>query len=442
MARLTGVYAISTLGAACAIGDDHIRIIGGQGKRFPSAGDYMLRIGRGPTFEIVRATLRDEDIIYVTRAQDGTEAISHPPGTPVWCVISHTYVSEIWKQADDMTLALGILEGDIVEGLAVAPADSPDNALLRDAIGNKTDAAVTTPADTASLVAYTKGLLTILGVPARDIDTILGARWDSSGDLGTDIGNLITYLTKATKDEATNTHVRHVVGSKDDRAVYAPGTDKSLVAYLKGLLKSQVLATGTFTTSDAAAPGDTGRAEPNGRWDGCALMPVAGTCAWERRPIKRWDGLGKVFNLDVPLSGAPGLVAYAIVAADYPAQRLADILSYLGGLLVLTETGGTVTTTGDEQTLYIADAPTLFRPDTFAIDRTAMAAGDKASLRVYYRIKADGNYILHSKDDWQDDVSPDLFSVKLLPNRYGVKVTLQETDGSHRGYDWSAFYEA
>ena len=667
MARLTGVYAMSTLGAACAIGDDHIRITGGQGRRFPAAGDYMLRIGRGPTFEIVRATSRDEDTIYILRAQDDTEAISHPPGTPVWCVISHSYVSELWKQSDDMTLALGILEGDIIEGLTVAPADSPDNALLRDAVGNKKDAAVTAPGDTKSALAYLKGLLTILGVPERDIDAILGSRWDSggdlgtdiasilssesslvtrlgdpdgdalnsltakvgdlprslstilgsrwdstnslgndiasvlaalavaakdatenthmyqvvgnktddaastaavnksaiaylkgllgilgvparsldailgarwdssgdlgtdiaalltslgnadahiitsvvaklgdigrsldaiigarwdssgdlgtdvagmiasdtevknrigdpsgqdltsvvaklgnlkkalnlilgakwdsSGDLGTDIGNIITYLTKATKDEATNTHVRHVVGSKDDTAVYVASDTSSAMRYLKGILGVNVIAMGTFTTSSDTGPADTDMiGKDNDFYRGCTVMPLSGDCALQPRSIKSFTGATGVFAPTIPFTKATGLVPYVILSDQCSVEALT-------GVMTLTETGGTVITDDTEQTLYIADAPVLFRPDTFVVDRTNMEINDKVSLRVYYRIKAGGDYILHSKDDWQDEVTPDLFSTKLLPNRYGVKVTIQRTDGTDRAYDWEVFYE-
>lgn len=674
MARLTGVYAMSTLGAACAIGDDHIRITGGQGRRFPAAGDYMLRIGRGPTFEIVRATSRDEDTIYLLRAQDDTEAISHPPGTPVWCVISHSYVSELWKQSDDMTLALGILEGDIIEGLTVAPADSPDNALLRDAVGNKKDAAVTAPGDTKSALAYLKGLLTILGVPERDIDAILGSRWDSGGDLGTDIASILSSesslvtrlgdpdgdalnsltakvgdlprslstilgsrwdstnslgndiasvlaaLAVAAKDATENTHMyqvvgnktddaastaavnksaiaylkgllgilgvparsldailgarwdssgdlgtdiaalltslgnadahiitsvvaklgdigrsldaiigarwdssgdlgtdvagmiasdttiktrlgdpdahnlnsitakignlardldaiigsrwnssgnlgtdvaallaammvagkdsiqddnmQHVIGNKEDTPVYATAATKSALGYLKGLLGINVIARGTFTTSSATVPADTGRSEGNDYFKGCTLIPLAGGCAFQPRPIRQYTATTDVFILDEPFTTAPGLVDYAIVDKGYPVQRLLDIFSVVNSIMQLEETGGTVTTDGNEQTIYINDAPAiLYRPVALYVDLTAMDTNDDVTVKVYYRLKAGGDYILHTQEDYADNVSPDLKIIPLYPNRFGIKITVQETAGVHNDIDWGIIYE-
>ena len=34
-----------------------------------------------------------------------------------------------------------------------------------------------------------------------------------------------------------------------------------------------------------------------------------------------------------------------------------------------------------------------------------------------------------------------MIGIDLLPNRYGVKVTIQKTAGTNRAYDWEAIYE-
>lgn len=101
MSRLTAnKEAVSSLASICLAGDDHIDLNTGEGALFPASGDYMLRIGAGSTYEIVRATARSDDTISITRAQDGTSAIEHATGAVVWLVISYTYLSEMWAHID------------------------------------------------------------------------------------------------------------------------------------------------------------------------------------------------------------------------------------------------------------------------------------------------------------------------------------------------------
>jgi hypothetical protein len=97
MARLTAIKeSISTLATICAADDLTLTLATGEGANFPASGDYLLRIGAGATYEIVRATSRTADVITIIRAQDDTTAIEHAAETPVYTVISHTYLSEIW----------------------------------------------------------------------------------------------------------------------------------------------------------------------------------------------------------------------------------------------------------------------------------------------------------------------------------------------------------
>lgn len=91
----------------------------------------------------------------------------------------------------------------------VPAADSAENYQPRDVLGNKTDTALQAPTAADSLMRYIKGLLTALGDPtghtlatftakwgdiAISLDTLLGARWDGGGDLGTDIAAIIAAL--------------------------------------------------------------------------------------------------------------------------------------------------------------------------------------------------------------------------------------------------------
>jgi hypothetical protein len=112
MARLKAVNdAISELAVALATADDHMHLKAGDGvlQGFPAAGDYMIRIGTGEDFEIVRGTLRpstthgaDADTIDITRAQEGTTArvVSWPIGTSVWLATTKGYWEELQAEID------------------------------------------------------------------------------------------------------------------------------------------------------------------------------------------------------------------------------------------------------------------------------------------------------------------------------------------------------
>ena len=109
---------------------------------------------------------------------------------------------------------------------------------------------------------------------------------------------------------------------------------------------------------------------------------------------------------------------------------------------VLTETGGTVTTDGTEQTVYTNDAPAgLFSPKSFLMDFTAHTAGETVLVREYYRIKSGGNYIEYKETSYAGAQDPDLKIHSLFGNRFGIKVTAEKTGGTNRAYDWEVVYK-
>ena len=126
-----------------------------------------------------------------------------------------------------------------------------------------------------------------------------------------------------------------------------------------------------------------------------------------------------------------------------------DIYDLENSTLTLQETGGSVTTDGTEQTLYIVDGPLgVFNPVCVLVSLDAMAAGaDSVTFRVYYRIAAGAGFSLC---DVQTFTGVDgglannrvLISIDLLPNRFGVQVTLQRVGGSDRDFPWEVFEEA
>ena len=110
---------------------------------------------------------------------------------------------------------------------------------------------------------------------------------------------------------------------------------------------------------------------------------------------------------------------------------------------ILTEVADTITTDGTEQTVYTEENPAgIFEPRCFKIDMTNQTAAETVDIRVYYRIIAGGNMILQSLTTFAGAQDPDLKLVSLEPNRYGIRITIQNTAlGTHRAYDWEVFYE-
>ena len=102
--------------------------------------------------------------------------------------------------------------------------------------------------------------------------------------------------------------------------------DGSIIERLEGLRDGVILARGTFTTSSATVPADTGRTEANDYWNGCLLIPTAGAIDNQARQIVDFANVGGVFTLDtdIPFTAVPGLVAYVIVSGPISVAPTAD----------------------------------------------------------------------------------------------------------------------
>ena len=111
-------------------------------------------------------------------------------------------------------------------------------------------------------------------------------------------------------------------------------------------------------------------------------------------------------------------------------------------MLTLTETGGTLTTDGTLQVLFIHDAPAgVYSPQTLLIDFTNQFAGTTVEVGLYYRIKAGGNYRLSEMTVFAGVISPELKIIALSENRFGVMVTIEKTAGANADYDFEVFYK-
>jgi hypothetical protein len=116
-------------------------------------------------------------------------------------------------------------------------------------------------------------------------------------------------------------------------------------------------------------------------------------------------------------------------------------------ILVLQATGGTLTADGNEQTLYIDDEPLgCFKSGMAVVDLDNMQAGDTTVLRVYYRIRDAGALQLWGYESFTGADGGllngrKLIELDLLPNRHGFQLTLQQTAGTNRSYDWELYPE-
>ena len=123
--------------------------------------------------------------------------------------------------------------------------------------------------------------------------------------------------------DATNNYTEsEVIGNKADNDRYILDSNRSLMAYVKGILKSHVISTGTFDGADSAtAPRDSGKAGvPTDYYKGCWLMPLGSslTVPFQPRLIVGFTTGTGIYTLDPeqPFTAAPGLVAYAVLAPN------------------------------------------------------------------------------------------------------------------------------
>ncbi len=200
----------------------------------------------------------------------------------------------------------------------------------------------------------------------------------------------------------------------------------------QSLLSIEILARGTLDTSSATVPEDSTRTEVADYFKGQVLMTTEGAVRFQPRPIRASAAAG-VFTLEEPFTGLPGLVDYVIVRGNVPIQRLIDIFNIVNAILTTTETGGTLTTDGTEQTVYTVAAPAgVFEPKVMLINMTNLVLGDTVVVRTFYRITPAGALVPSEANTFVGPLDPEhrLIQIPLMANRYGYEVTLEQTVGA------------
>jgi len=137
------------------------------------------------------------------------------------------------------------------------------------------------------------------------------------------------------------------------------------------------------------------------------------------------------------------LIARRMPFVDY-------IYDFVNAILTLQETGGTFTSDGAENIVYIENSPLgVFKARELSVNFDNMAAGgDSETIRVYYRQNAGGALELGQSITYTG-VDGGLLNSKVLDfialhdNRFGFKITEQRVGlANDYAFDWSVTEEA
>ena len=113
-------------------------------------------------------------------------------------------------------------------------------------------------------------------------------------------------------------------------------------------------------------------------------------------------------------------------------------LAELRKRMLREEGSGTVAADGSEQTVreYVG----LGKLHIY-LDLAAMQAGDTTMIRQYMKIKAGGAYRKYAEETYSGVQTMPLLSIVMKPAKDGVMVSLQQTAGVNRSYDWQTLVE-
>jgi hypothetical protein len=163
-----------------------------------------------------------------------------------------------------------------------------------------------------------------------------------------------------------------------------------------------------------------------------------------RAPAGEYDTLMAHLDIDVSSRAPAGeydseldaAISSRASGAEYTAARAAKIDKVQD---FAEEATGTLSATGAEDIIKeIAD--TVNKLHCFA-DLTNMQAGDSVTVRQYMKIKSGGSYILYAEETYSGVQTLPMLYIVTKPARYGIKITLEQTAGTNRDYDWETFQE-
>ena len=111
-----------------------------------------------------------------------------------------------------------------------------------------------------------------------------------------------------------------------------------------------------------------------------------------------------------------------------------QIQEWAGADLMIQTTGGTLTTTGAEQTLVLVTEPLgLWCPAVLILDLDNMGALNTIIVKIYHRMADAGALRLFKYYSWTGadgglTNGEKLAQIELYPNRHGYQITIQQSD--------------
>ena len=100
---------------------------------------------------------------------------------------------------------------------------------------------------------------------------------------------------------------------------------------------------------------------------------------------------------------------------------------------------GTLVADGTEQTIYEVTPTVTLVPDSITMSVANMVDGDAMIIRMYAKLKSGGSYELIDSQVYSGVKEIPAINITGQPNRYGWKVTLEQTGGTYRDYDWERY---
>ena len=105
-------------------------------------------------------------------------------------------------------------------------------------------------------------------------------------------------------------------------------------------------------------------------------------------------------------------------------------------MVTVSSNGSQTATLTTEHTLY---NPTTSKFFSGYVDLTNMTSGDTTEIRVYAIAKTAGSYILYYMASYSGAQTTPLVYIPPMPSDIGWKLTLKQTVGTGRSYDWKIF---
>lgn len=129
----------------------------------------------------------------------------------------------------------------------------------------------------------------------------------------------------------------------------------------------------------------------------------------------------------------------AAISSRSPASEYDTEMAKTAAIQNFTEDSlGTLTATGSED--EVRESLVEGKLHAF-IDLTAMLASDSITVRQYMKIKPAGSYVKYAEEVFADVQSLPMLYIVTKPSKNGIRITLEQTAGTNRDYDWETFIE-